>query len=356
MIGQEEHTLIEKKFQELLNSSPNLTRSDRKNITHAFEMAREIYGDVRFPGGRSHLMHNLNVALTAMKEIGLGPTSAICSLLHGDQVSSKKTMAEIRKEFGEAVAEIIEGFQEISALQTDRLSYQSEAFRTLFLSMVNDMRVILIKLAHRLNDMRFIEQRGEEAAHFVSEVKHIYTPIAHRLGLYKVKTELEERVMKYENLELYNSISQKIRETKAKREVFIKEFIRPIERELMAQAIPYDIKWRTKSVPSIYNKMKRQNVDFEEVYDLFAIRIILDSTPSKEKEVCWKVYSIVTNIYQPNPKRLRDWITTPKASGYESLHTTVMGTNNKWVEVQIRTKRMDEVAEEGHAAHWQYKG
>ncbi len=356
MESLEDKILVEKKLDELINSSENLTRKDRQQILHAFEIAREIYGDDYFQDGRSHLLHNLNVALTAMKEIGLGPTSAICSLLHGDKVNSDEHMARVRKDFGESVAEIIEGFQEISSLHTERLSYQSEAFRTLFLSMVNDMRVILIKLAHRLNDMRHIENRGEDAVYFINEVKHIYSPIAHRLGLYKVKTELEERVMKYENLELYNSISQKIRDTRSKREVFIKEFIQPIERELMLQEIPYDIKWRTKSVPSIYNKMRRQNVDFEEVYDLFAIRIIVDSKPSKEKEICWKVYSIVTNIYQPNPKRLRDWITTPKASGYESLHTTVLGRNNKWVEVQIRTKRMDSVAEEGQAAHWQYKG
>ena len=218
------------------------------------------------------------------------------------------------------------------------------------------MRVILIKLAHRLNDIRYIDLRGEEASAFIDEIKHIYSPIAHRLGLYNVRTELDERVMKLENPELYHSISQKIRETKSKREVYIKEFIRPIEREMMAQGIPYSIKWRTKSVPSIYNKMKRQNVEFEEVYDLFAIRIIAEAKPKKEKEVCWKVYSIVSNIYQPNPKRLRDWISTPKASGYESLHTTVLGTNKKWVEVQIRTDRMDKVAEEGQAAHWQYKG
>jgi GTP pyrophosphokinase len=222
--------------------------------------------------------------------------------------------------------------------------------------MVNDMRVILIKLAHRLNDMRNIDLAGEKEQIFIDEVKHIYTPIAHRLGLYNVKTELEERVMKHEDLELYNSISQMIRETRKKREVFITEFLRPIERELMAQSIDYEVRWRTKSVPSIYNKMRRQNVAFEEVYDLFAIRIIINAKPKKEKELCWKVYSIVTNIYQPNPKRLRDWITTPKASGYESLHTTVLGMNKKWVEVQIRTRRMDEDAEKGQAAHWQYKG
>ena len=352
----EKDKLVERKFEELLKCSSTLTAQDEENITRAFHIAQKVFINEFLPNGSPYILHNLNVAITAMKEIGLGPTSAICALLHGDQISPNLSIESIRNDFGEQVAEIIEGFNKISALRTERISYQSDAFRKLYLSMVNDMRVILIKLAHRLNDIRNIELRGDKSGHFIEEINHIYSPIAHRLGLYKVRTEFDERIMRYQNPELYNSISQKIKETKSKREVFIKEFIRPAEREMMAQGIEYDIKWRTKSVPSIYNKMKRQNVEFEEVYDLFAIRIILDSKPSKEKEICWKVYSIVTNIYPPNPKRLRDWISTPKASGYESLHTTVLGENKKWVEVQIRTKRMDKVAEEGQAAHWQYKG
>lgn len=349
--------ILERKLNELLNCSTQpLTEEEKKSIEEAFSLAAEVHKHLRLPNGNPYLVHNLNVAITAMKEIGLGPTSAICSLLHGEQVKSAHLIAEIKNKFGEEVAEILEGFNKISELQTERISYQSESFRNLYLSLINDMRVILIKLAHRLNDIRTIEQCGDKAYLFIEEIKHIYSPIAHRLGLYNVKTELEERVMKYENLDLYNSITQKIRDTKAKREVFIKEFIRPVEREITAQGIVCDIKWRTKSVPSIYNKMRRQNVGFEEVYDLFAIRIIIDARPKKEQELCWRVYSIVTNIYEPNPKRLRDWISKPKASGYESLHTTVMAANNKWVEVQIRSERMDKVAEQGQAAHWQYKG
>lgn len=349
--------LLEKKLSELLNCCPkSLSEKDTESIKKAYAFASELHKDDKLANGKPFLLHNLNVAITSMKEIGLGPTSAICSLLHGEQTKSDKLIERIRNEFGDQVAEIVEGFNKITELQTGRLSYQSEAFRRLYLSMVNDMRVILIKLAHRLNDIRYIDQRGEQSALFIEEIKHIYSPIAHRLGLYSVRTELEERVMKYEDIELYNSINQKIKDTKAKREVFIKEFIRPLERELMVQGIDYDIKWRTKSVPSIYNKMHRQNVDFEEVYDLFAIRIIVNSKLKKEQEVCWKVYSIVTDIYEPNPKRLRDWISIPKASGYESLHTTVKDANKKWVEVQIRTKRMDDLAEMGQAAHWQYKG
>lgn len=349
--------VLDRKLSELLKCSPNpLSDEEIQSIKKAYSFASELHKEEKLANGNPFVLHNLNVAITAMKEIGLGPTSAICSLLHGEKTASDKLIVRIRNKFGNQVAEIVEGFNKISELRTERISYQQESFRNLYLSLVNDMRVILIKLAHRLNDIRYIDLRGDQAELFISEIKHIYSPIAHRLGLYKVRTELEERVMKYEDHDLYNSISQKIKETRTKREVFIKEFIRPVERELMAQGIEYEIKWRTKSVPSIYNKMRRQNVNFEEVYDLFAIRIILKAKPKKEQQVCWKVYSIVTNIYEPNPKRLRDWITIPKASGYESLHTTVKGANKKWVEVQIRSNRMDEVAEMGQAAHWQYKG
>jgi len=349
--------ILDRKLTELLNCSTNpLTKQEIENIKAAYDFAYELHKDQKLENGKPYLLHNLNIAITAMKEIGLGPTSAICSLLHGDDTKSNKLITEIRKRFGDKVADIVEGFNKISDLQTERISYQSETFRKLYLSIVSDMRVILIKLAHRLNDIRNIHLRKEEAGLFIDEIKHIYSPIAHRLGLYNVKTELEELVMKHEDIELYSSISQKIKETKSKREVFIKDFIRPVEREIIAQGIECDIKWRTKSVPSIYNKMHRQNVDFEEVYDLFAIRIIINAKPKNEKLLCWRVYSIVTDIYEPNPKRLRDWITIPKASGYESLHTTVMADNKKWVEVQIRSKRMDEEAEQGQAAHWQYKG
>lgn len=348
---------IKKKFSVLLSScNSQLSEKDAEILGKAFEISYKALGNKQLPNGDPYILHNLEVSITAMKEIGLGPTSAVCALLHGDEFDTDEMMAAIKREFGEQVVEILEGFKKLSGLRTERISYQSEAFRTLFLSMVNDMRVILIKLAHRLTDIRNIDQLGDKKEAFVNEIKYLYSPIAHRLGLYSVKTELEERVMLYENPELFYSIQRKIKETKAKREVYIKDFIRPIERELHAQELHFDIKWRTKSVPSIYAKMKRQNVEFEEVFDLFAIRIILDTKPKKEKEQCWKVYSIVTNLYQPNPKRLRDWISTPKASGYESLHTTVLGANNKWVEVQIRTKRMDKVAEKGQAAHWQYKG
>ena len=218
------------------------------------------------------------------------------------------------------------------------------------------MRVILIRLAHRLNNIRQIDTISENRNLYVEEVKYLYIPIAHQLGLYNIKTEMEERVMQFEHPEIYDPSGRKIRETKAKREVYIIEFINPIERELLAQGFEFDIKWRTKSIHSIWEKMKRQNVEFEEVFDLFAVRIVLKTKPEKEKEACWRVFSIVTGIYDSNPERMRDWITHPKSTGYESLHTTVKSLHGRWVEVQIRTQRMDEIAEKGQAAHWQYKG
>ncbi|MBL6944006.1 MAG: bifunctional (p)ppGpp synthetase/guanosine-3',5'-bis(diphosphate) 3'-pyrophosphohydrolase [Bacteroidales bacterium] len=333
-----------------------LDDTDKVSIKLAFEIASDYYRNEVTKDGKPFILYNLDIAIISMKEIGLGPTSAICALLHGINIKTDYSLAKIEIDFGKNVAEIIKGFNSISKLRTERISFQSEAFRTLFLSMVDDMRVILILLAHRLNDLRHIDLLGDTKGQFIDEVKHLYIPIAHRLGLYKVKSEFEERIMKYEHPQIYEDISNKIQQTKAKREVYIQDFIRPIERELHAHKINFEIKWRTKSVPSIWQKMTRQNVDFEEVYDLFAVRIVINGKLKSEKEDCWRVYSYITNIYQPNPKRLRDWISTPKASGYESLHTTVMGPNQKWIEVQIRNVRMDDDAEKGRVAHWQYKG
>lgn len=349
--------LIKSKTDELLNSiGESMTTIDKASIKLAFDISAKHYKGVTTADGKPFVLFNLDVAIIAIKEIGLGPTSAICSLLHGIDLKTDYSLQDIENDFGEHVVEIISGFNKLSELRTERISFNSEKFRTMFLSMVDDMRVILIRLAHRLNDLRHIDLLGERKEQFVDEVKYLYIPIAHRLGLYKIKAELEERVMKCEQPEIFKEISEKIRETKSKREVYIKEFIKPIERELMANKYSYEIKYRNKSVPSIWAKMTRQNVPFEEVYDLFAVRIVLNTRSKHEKEDCWKVYSLVTNIYTPNPKRLRDWISTPKASGYESLHTTVHGPRDKWIEVQIRTARMDDDAEKGQAAHWQYKG
>ncbi len=330
-----------------------LTQKESEQIRKAFDIALSNF-EKRPPN--NHFGHYLEVAELTLKEIGLGATSAICSLLHGIPLDIYPP-EKIEQDFGSDVREILEGFHKISDIQTDRISYHSEAFRNLFLSMVDDIRVILIKLAHRINDLRHIDKSSDERkVRIINEVKSVYIPIAHRLGLYYIKTEMEERVMLYDMPDIYHEIERKIKESKTKREAYIQDFIAPITRELIRQGFDYEIKYRTKSIPSIYAKMKRQNVDFEQVFDLFAIRIIVDVKPKKEHEACWRVYSIVTDFYQPNPKRLRDWITQPKTSGYESLHTTVKGPGDKWVEVQIRTKRMDEEAEKGQAAHWLYKG
>jgi GTP diphosphokinase / guanosine-3',5'-bis(diphosphate) 3'-diphosphatase len=345
------------KLDELLNCGvQKISLADKDSIIKAFKIASDVYKDITTKDGKPFILYNIDIAIIAIKEIGLGPTSAICALLHGIDNKTDYSIQEIENDFGEDVAEIINGFNRISEFRTERISFQSEAFRTMFLSMVDDMRVILIRLAHRLNDLRHLELLDNSRDQFINEVKYLYIPIAHRLGLYKVKAEFEERIMKYEQPDIYNEISNKIQQTKSKREVYIQDFIRPVDRELLSHNFKFEMKWRTKSVPSVWAKMTRQNVAFEEVYDLFAIRIVIDGKKKREKEDCWKVYSHVTNIYTPNPKRLRDWISTPKASGYESLHTTVMGPNDKWIEVQIRTIRMDDEAEKGQAAHWQYKG
>ena len=349
--------IIQAKFNELLECSAyTIPAVDKVSIKLAFEIASDAYRNVTSKDGKPFILYNIDIAIIAMKEIGLGPTSAICALLHGIDLKSDYTIDTVENDFGGQVAEIIKGFNSISELRTERISFHYEAFRTLFLSMIDDMRVILLRLAHRLNDLRNLDLLDEKKDQFIEEVKYLYVPIAHRLGLYKVKTEFEERIMKYEQPDIYKEISNKIEQTKAKREVYIQDFIRPIERELHANRFNFEIKWRTKSVPSIWAKMTRQKVEFNEVYDLFAVRIVIKGKLKREKEDCWRVYSHITNIYTPNPKRLRDWISTPKASGYESLHTTVMGPNDKWIEVQIRSVRMDNDAEKGRAAHWQYKG
>jgi GTP pyrophosphokinase len=278
-------------------------------------------------------------------------------LLHDVVNKTDVTLEQVKEKFGDTIAHLIGEYTKLSSLNTKRIDVNSVKFRNLFMTIVDDIRVILLKLAHRLHDMRTVRDLPVEKQHlFVSEVEHVYLPIAHRLGLYKVKKEMEELLMQYQHPEIFEDISNKITETEARRAQFIKEFIKPIRVELKDQGFDCDIKGRPKSISSIWDKMKRQNVSFEEVYDLFAIRIISNSKPKQEKTDCWRIYSIVTNIYTPNPKRLRDWISTPKASGYESLHTTVQGPNKKWVEVQIRSMKMDEVAEKGQAAHWRYKG
>ena len=349
---------IEKLFDELSDSCAKYCdEQELADIRHAYELALNEHGNSRSVSGEFNICHSLQVAKVSQEDIGLGAASVISAILHDVVNKTDITLQQIKDEFGETVAGLIEEYTKLSNMNTKRIEVNSVKFRNLFMTIVDDIRVILLKLAHRVYDMRNIHDLPKEKQDlFVAETEHVYLPITHRLGLYKVKNELEERLMQYLHPNTFNEISAKITETEMKRKLFISEFIDPIRRELLLQGFDCDIKGRPKSIHSIWEKMKRQNVEFEEVYDLFAIRIISTSKPKDEKTDCWRIYSIVTNIYMPNPKRLRDWISTPKASGYESLHTTVQVAKKKWVEVQIRSKRMDELAEKGLAAHWRYKG
>ncbi len=351
------NTRIREIYRELLGfCKPFIKRDEVQKLRRAYELVLRHHQPNWEQSGEDYVYHSIGVARIALVELNLGITSVICSLLHNVADGKTVSLKDIRNDFGSDVAVIVEGYIRLSDIQTEKISVHSDNFRKLYLSLVKDIRVILVKLAHRLHDMRTFELLDDSRKEkFLQEVNHIYIPIAHRLGLYHVKTEMEELWMKYSYPAIYDNLARKIKDSRTKQKVFIQDFINPIDRELQVHGFTFDIKGRPKSIHSIWRKMKRQNVEFEEVYDLFAIRIIVDAPKKDEKAICWRIYSIVTDIYQPNPKRLRDWISTPKASGYESLHTTVFGPNGKWVEVQIRSRRMDEVAEKGLAAHWKYK-
>jgi GTP pyrophosphokinase len=358
MLTAEDLQKISSKYEVLLTVSQGVLKSDDLALLEkAFGFAKDVYGERRHYTGELLICHSLSIARIAAEEMGLGINSMVAALLHDVTTMQLADQELIRKQFGPVISGLVNSYARISELPTDKVSLQSDSFRKLFLAVIDDIRVILLKLAHRLRDMRLIEKLPPEFQNrYINEVDHLYSPIAHRLGLYSVKRELEDLSMKFRQPDIYQQIGQKIRETESKRNAFINEFIAPIQRELFRQGISFDIKGRPKSIPSIWSKMKKQDVPFEQVFDLFAIRIILNASPEHETSDCWKAYSIVTNIYPPNPKRLRDWISSPKASGYESLHTTVKGQNDRWVEVQIRSARMDEIAEKGQAAHWRYKG
>ena len=348
---------IVKRYRALLRACKStLQMGDKKMIRKAFEMALDSHKDMRRKSGEPYIYHPIAVAQIAAEEIGLGTTSIVCALLHDVVEDTNMTLDDIEREFGKKVAMIIDGLTKISGVFDTNSSLQAENFRKMLLTLADDVRVILIKLADRLHNMRTMEfMPRDKQLKLSSETVYLYAPLAHRLGLYAIKSELEDLSMKYMERETYQFIKNKLNEKKAEREKFIRDFIEPVKKVLEGQGLMADIFGRPKSIHSIWNKMKKKTIPFEEVYDLFAIRIILDSAPDHEKADCWKAYSIVTDLYRPNPDRLRDWVSSPKANGYESLHTTVMGPRGQWVEVQIRTKRMNEIAEKGFAAHWKYK-
>jgi len=357
-ITERERKRIINKYRELLQLSEDFTKKkELELIRRAFDVALNASEEKRSPSGDPEILDTLEVTIIVVSQIGLGTRSVVASLLYQAVIDKKITLAEVSKEFDKTIATIVDGLVKIYDLNTKTSENQAENFRQMLLTLAEDVRVILIKLAILLNHMRGLNSMPEEYQIKMSlETFSLYAPMAHRLGLYNIKSELENLSLKYTEKEKYKEIIKKLKNTTAKRERFIKKFIAPIEKILKEEGYDYEIKGRPKSVYSIWQKMKKQNVDFEEVYDIFAIRIILNSKPSKEKADCWRAYSVVTDFYQPNPKRLRDWISIPKSNGYESLHTTVVGPESKWVEVQIRTRRMDEIAEKGYAAHWRYKG
>lgn len=326
----------------------------REDIHHAFinhQISRDVFG-------LNPILYALQTAEIAVNEIGLRRDGVIAILMQTSVVDGYQTLDDIEKKYGEGVAHIIRGLLRINELYKRNPVIESENFRNLLVSFSEDMRVILIMIANRVNMMRQIRDTDQLEAkqHVSEEASYLYAPLAHKLGLYKLKSELEDLSLKYLEHDAYYMIKEKLNATKASRDAYIARFIKPIQEKLDAAGLKYHMKGRTKSIHSIWQKMKKQQCGFEGVYDLFAIRIILDSPRDKEYMQCWQVFALITAMYQPNPKRMRDWLSVPKSNGYESLHTTVLGPENKWVEVQIRTERMDEIAEHGLAAHWRYKG
>ena len=355
---EKERALIEVAFDIFIRSVANVMDSEQIGyIEKAYRLALEKHDGRKTLSGGLYMLKLIEMADIAVNEIGLRSKTIVGIFLHEIMSDSDVTIEYIQEHFGERAALIVDGYTKISAIQTNKVSFQSEQFRRLYLSLIDDIRVLLIKIICLLYDMRHREDVDAKAFKTdLKEVKYLCIPIAHRLGLYEIKKEFEEKVMVYEFPDEYEDIKNKIRVSSTEQERLMENFLAPIRKALEEEHIETYIKWRTKSVSSIYEKMKTNNLPFEQIFDIFAVRIIIKgSKPSEEKTDCWRVYSIVTNIYQPNPKRLRDWITTPKVSGYESLHTTVQADKN-WIEVQIRTERMDEIAEKGSAAHWQYKG
>jgi GTP pyrophosphokinase len=350
---------IESQYQEILNVCPRCrTDEDKARVRKAFDLAVEAHKDARRRSGEPYIYHPIEVAKICAHEIGLGTTSLICSLLHDVVEDTEISLDHLRDLFGDRVAIIIDGLTKISAIFDQSLSMQAENFRKMMLTLSDDVRVILIKLADRLHNMRTIEALPEyKQAKIAAETLYIYAPLAHRLGLYTIKTELEDLCLRVQQPVVYNEIRRKLTESAAERQQYIGRFCQPIIAKLEENKMAHSIAGRPKSVYSIWNKMNKKEVSFDEIYDIFAIRIVFDPSETQpEKNQCWNIYSLVTDIYQPKPDRLRDWVSTPKANGYEALHTTVMGPDGQWVEVQIRSRRMDEIAEKGYAAHWKYKG
>jgi GTP diphosphokinase / guanosine-3',5'-bis(diphosphate) 3'-diphosphatase len=358
-LSKEELEQIEQEFDVIIKTCVRCrTEDDVKLVRKAFDLAVDAHAFMRRKSGEPYVTHPIAVAKIVAGEMELGVKSVICALLHDVVEDTDYTLNDIKEMFGITIANIIDGLTKISHVLDKDASLQAENFRKMLLTLSEDVRVIFIKLADRLHNMRTLDSMPEyKQIKIAGETLFLYAPLAHRLGLYNIKTELEDLALKYEHPLIYKDIQDKVLETEGNRNEYIKNFAEPIIRILTDNKVDFNLSGRPKSIFSIYNKMQNKDVPFEEIYDIFAVRIVFspDST-IPEKAQCWNIYSLITDVYQPNPDRLRDWISTPKANGYEALHTTVMGPGGRWVEVQIRSKRMDDIAERGYAAHWKYKG
>ena len=343
-------------FRGLLRSFKDRTKEETRLVRKAFDLALEAHKDMRRKSGEPYIYHPISVARICAEEMGLDISAIVCALLHDTVEDTHITLEDIEDMFGERARKIINGLTKIPEVFDENASIQAENFRKMILTISDDFRVVLIKLADRLHNMRTLDSMpADKQLRIASETKFLYAPLAHRFGLYSIKTELEDLSLKYCEPEVYILIQNQLKSTQDVRARFIRRFMSPIKDTLMHEGYIFDIIARTKSISSIWRKMQSKEIPFEEVFDVFAIRIIIETPPELEKPDCWRIYSIVTDYYQPSPDRLRDWISTPRANGYESLHTTVMSPQGRWVEVQIRSKRMDEIAEKGLAAHYKYK-
>ena len=354
---EKENKEIQQRYKNLIsNTYRTLDEEQNKIIRKAFDIALDAHKDQRRKTGEPYIYHPIEVAKIVANEIGLGTTSIACALLHDVIEDSEYTYEDLKKIFGKKIADIVNGLTKISVMNHQNISVQSENYRKLLLTLSEDFRVILIKIADRLHNMRTLESmRDDKQKKIASETIYIYAPLAHRLGLYNIKSELEDLSLKYNNSDVYYDIANKLEVAKDQREKYVEEFKKEVSEQLKEEHLNFTIKGRAKAISSIYRKMLKQNVSFEEVYDNYAIRIIYKSNAKNEKFIAWKIYSIVTDLYHSNPQRMRDWITNPRSTGYESLHLTVLGPDKKWIEVQIRSERMDEIAEKGVAAHYKYK-
>ena len=359
MTPEEEDRLIEREFNDVLQGYLNSNHRKKVDIIErAYRFAKKAHSGIRRRSGEPYILHPIAVAKIASQEIGLGSTSICAALLHDVVEDTEYTVEDIERLFGKKIARIVAGLTKISGgIFGDQASAQAENFRKLLLTMSEDIRVVLIKMADRLHNMRTLGSMAPAKQYKIAgETLYIYAPLAHRLGLFEIKTELEDLSFKYEHPHAYERIAQQIRESEARRSAVYNDFSTPILKSLDRMGLNYDAKARLKSVYSIWRKMETKHVPFEEVYDLYAMRIIFDcDDPSQEKAICWNIYSAITDLYRLHPDRTRDWISNPKANGYQALHLTVMGPDGNWVEVQIRSRRMDEIAEKGFAAHWKYK-